>query len=234
MIADHVADVHRTDSGSGARRGLPDAVVFDFDGTIVDTESMSNTVLTEVLAELGHEVTEDDLLAARGRAFSWWEGWLAERWGVSAETYRALAQPAWDRLLQDGVPTFDDATTLLDELVRRDVPLAVCTSSGRGSFERILDRLDFGDLFEATVTASDVARHKPDPMPYRRTVELLGSPPARTVAIEDTVVGATAAVGAGLRVVGRPHPELADLSDIVHLQVGHVDLAAVRAVLATT
>jgi HAD superfamily hydrolase (TIGR01509 family) len=218
----------------GASDALPAAVVFDFDGTIVDTESMSDTVLADVLAELGHEVGTDDLVATRGRVFSWLQDWLWDRWGVSAQTYQALAEPAWERLLEEGVPTFDDAMALLDELGRLDVPLAVCTSGSRDHLDRIVDMLGFDGRFVASVTSNDVAHHKPHPLPYRRAVELLDAPVARTVAIEDTVVGATSAVDAGLRVIGRPHPDMADLADIVHLQVDRLDLAAVRAVLVDT
>lgn len=213
---------------------LPDAVVFDFDGTLVDTESMSDIVLTEVLADLGHEVAHADVLATRGRAFSWLEEWLWERWEIGADQYRALARPVWERQLDAGVPTFDDTMVLLDDLEALGVPMAVCTSSGRSHLDHILDRLGLADRFAVTVSASDVPRHKPDPMPYALAVELLGTPAARTVAIEDTVVGATSAVAAGLRVIGRPHPDMADLSGIAHMQVDHVDLQAVRAVVESS
>lgn len=213
---------------------LPDAVVFDLDGTLVDTESISEQVLTEVLGGLGHEVTHDDLVQVRGRAFAWLQDWLWQRFEVDAEQYRALAGPAWARGMEHGIPTFADATGLLDDLTEAGVPMAVCTSSGRGHLDRVLEVLAWQTRFRATVSATDVARHKPDPMPYRLAIELLGTEAARSVAIEDTVVGATAAVAAGLRVIGRPHPEMADLSGIAHLQVDHLDLAALHAVLPAT
>lgn len=213
--------------------GLPDAVVFDLDGTLVDTESISDAVLTEVLGELGHEVTHEDLLDTRGRAFAWLREWMWERFEVEAKAYQALSRPAWERRLSAGVPTFPDARDLLDELGDLDIPLAVCTSSGRGHLDRVLHRLDLTDRFVATVSATDVTRHKPDPMPYAMAVDLLGMEPERCVAIEDTVIGVTAAAAAGLRVVGRPHPDMADLTGIAHLQVDHLDLAAVRDVMAS-
>lgn len=221
-------DAQPTEDG----RALPDAVVFDLDGTIVDTESISERVLAGVLGDLGHEVTRDDIVQVRGRAFSWLQGWLWERFEVDKEQYRTLAEPAWARGIQEyGLPTFPDAIGLLDDLTEAAVPLAVCTSSSRGHLDLVLETLELESRFSATVSATDVARHKPDPMPYRLAVELLGVAPGRSVAIEDTAVGATAAVRAGLRVIGRPHPEMADLSGIAHLQVDHLDLAAVQSVL---
>ncbi len=221
------------DPPAGARDvgPLPDAVVFDLDGTLVDTESISEAVLTEVLGELGHVVTPEDLAEQRGHAFAWMRGWLWDRFEVSEQDYRSLAGPAWDRGMADGVPTFDDARELLDQLTGLDVPLAVCTSSGRGHLDRVLELLGLEHRFVATVSATDVARHKPDPMPYARAVTLLDVAPDATVAIEDTLIGATAAAAAGLRVVGRSHPVSVDLSDAAHLQVDRLDLAAIQAVL---
>lgn len=211
---------------------LPDAVVFDLDGTLVDTESISEAVLTQVLGELGHVVTADDLVEVRGHAFAWMRGWLWERFRVDAQRYRALAGPAWKRHMATGVPTFPDARALLDELWDLRIPLAVCTSSGRGHLDEVLDQLGITHRFVATVSATEVSRHKPDPMPYARAVDLLGVAPAATVAIEDTVIGATAAAAAGLRVVGRSHHGMLDLAGVAHHQVDHLDLAAVQSVLA--
>lgn len=212
---------------------LPEGVVFDLDGTLVDTESISEVVFSSVLAELGHDVTEADLLEMRGRAFSWLRTWLWERFGVEEANYRDLASLHWDDALAGGVATFDDTVAVLEQLHRLDVPMAVCTSSGRRHCDQVLDAVGLADRFVATVTASDVADHKPHPAPYRRAVVLLGTDATATVAIEDTRVGATAAKAAGLRVVARPHPDTGDVSDVAHLQVAHVTLESLGAVLAS-
>lgn len=218
----------RSDVPDGA---LPAGVVFDLDGTIVDTETISDNVLATVLAEFGHEVSDEDLLATRGRAWSWLEPWLRDRWGVDGDSYRERSRPAWRAQLRDGVPTFPDAMAVLDALWGRGVPLALCTSSGRSHCDRMLELVGIEDRFVATVTASDVERHKPDRAPYALAHRLLGTPAAGTVAIEDTRIGATAARAAGLRVVGRPHPGTADLADLVHRQVDELTLGDLVAAL---
>lgn len=217
----------------GERR-LPAGVVFDLDGTLVDTETVADEVLRVSLATLGHDVTDRDLLQVRGRAFAWMTRWLEQRFGVTAERYRAVSRPHWERAMADGIPTFDDAIDLLDDLAERGVALAVCTSSGRGHLDAVLATVPaLADRFTATVSADDVIAHKPDPEPYALATRLLGANPAATVAIEDTQIGVTSAIAAGLRVIGRSRIADVDL-DRAHLQVDRLDWGAVAAVLTVT
>lgn len=222
----------RPDGAATSAAGLPSAVVFDLDGTLAATESMSDEVLVRVFSQLGHHVTDEDLLQARGRAFPWFVEWMDRRFAVTEAQYRSLAPQAWDDLLADGVPSFEDAMALLDVLHDAGVPLGLCTSSGRGHADRMMRGLGIADLFVATVTATDVTRHKPDPEPYALACVLLGVEPGAAVAIEDTRVGATSARAAGMRVLARPEQGLVDLQDVAHRQVDVLTLEDVRAVTA--
>lgn len=206
-------------------------VVFDLDGTLVDTESIAHHVLTTSLAALGHEITEEEIHGLRGKAWSHTGPWMRERFGVAEEGYRAQSSSAWDAAFEAGVDTFDDTVGVLGELRAEGVPVAVCTSSGRGHLDRVLAAVPaLSDAFVASVSATEVTNHKPDPEPYRRAVELLGTPPDRTVAIEDTATGVAAARGAGLRVIGRPSGPPTDLS-AAHLVVEAVTRAALDQVV---
>lgn len=212
--------------------GLPAAVVFDLDGTLVDTETVSERVMAGVLADLGHEVTDEEIQSVRGRAFAWLREWMLDRFGVTEQEYRTLSTPRWRTAMEEGFATFDDTMAVLDRLRDLGVPLGLCTSSGRDSMEAVVASIGLDGQFAAMVSATDVDRHKPHPEPYREATRLLEAPPTRTVAIEDTRIGATAAVEAGLRVIGRPDKDRVDLADIVHVQVETVTIDAVRAVLA--
>lgn len=198
------------------------AVVFDLDGTLVDTESVSDDVFAQALAALGHAVTDAELLELRGKAWSYTGRWMLQRYGVTEEEYRAHSRPAWDAAFEAGIETFADTTELLAELVAEGIPVAVCTSSGRGHLDRVLSAVPtLADAFDATVSATDVTNHKPDPEPYRLAVSMLRTPPEHTVAIEDTATGVAAAVAAGLRVIGRQSGPPTDLSQ-AHLEVDKV------------
>ncbi len=207
-------------------------VVFDLDGTLVDTESVSHEVLVQSLETLGHTITDDELHSLRGMAWSYTGPWLHERFGVTTQQYRELSRHGWDAAFAAGIGTFADTSDVLAGLVDEGVPVAVCTSSGRGHLDRVLAAVPaLSDAFTASVSATDVTNHKPDPEPYRLAVSLLGTPPARTVAIEDTAIGVAAAKGAGLRVVARRSGPPVDLS-AAHLEVAEVTRDALERVLA--
>ncbi len=194
-------------------------VVFDLDGTLVDTESIAHHVLTTSLAALGHTITDDEIHDLRGKAWSHTGPWMQERFGVAEAEYRAQSSQAWEAAFAAGVDTFDDTIAVLAGLREEGVPVAVCTSSGRGHLDRVLAAVPaLTGAFAATVSATDVTNHKPDPEPYRRAVGLLGTPPGRTVAVEDTATGVASARDAGLRVVGRPSGPPTDLA-AAHLVV---------------
>ncbi len=207
-------------------------VVFDLDGTLVDTESVSHEVLVESLAALGHIITDDEVHALRGKAWSHTGPWMLERFGVTTEQYREQSRHGWEAAFEAGIDTFADTTGVLAGLVDEGIPVAVCTSSGRGHLDRVLDAVPvLREAFTASVSATDVTNHKPDPESYQLAVSLLGTPPDRTVAIEDTATGVAAAVAAGLRVIARRSGPPVDLS-AAHLEVTEVTRDALDRALA--
>ncbi|MBY5162995.1 HAD family hydrolase [Salsipaludibacter albus] len=194
-------------------------VIFDLDGTLVDTESVSDRVFRTALERLGHAMTDDDVHELRGHAWSFIGPWMQDRFGVTEQAYRAEAVPLWDDAFATGLATFPDTVDVLHALQDEGVPVAVCTSSGRHHLDRILATVpDLAGRFAVSVSATEVTNHKPHPEPYERARRLLGTPAARTVAIEDSATGVAAAVGASLRVVGRQSGTRTDLS-AAHLQV---------------
>ncbi len=207
-------------------------VIFDLDGTLVDTESVSDTVFRTALERLGHRMSDDEVHGLRGHAWSSIGPWMRDRFGVSEQAYRAQARPLWDEAFDAGLATFPDTVGLLTTLVDEGVPVGVCTSSGRAHLDRILATVPaLSGRFAVSVSATEVANHKPHPEPYHRARELLGTPAARTVAIEDSATGVAAAVGARLRVVGRQSGTPTDLS-AAHLEVDAVTRPVLDEVLA--
>lgn len=219
---------------------LPDAVVFDCDGTLVDSERVSSDAMRAALAELGHELTDGDLATMTGRAWSHNRSHLVARFGLSdadveryVERFGALAIPRFE----DDDLVFDDAVDVLGELRAAGVPLAVCTSSSRAHLDRVLSLAPLRGVFDVAVAREDTDRHKPDPMPYLVTVERLGVavrrplPPVDVAAVEDSAPGVAAAVAAGCWTVAVDRGAgVHDLSraDVVVERIGLADLVPSR------
>lgn len=197
---------------------MPAAVIFDFDGVLVDTEPLHYRALRAVLAPLGMDfdwaayvsryIGLDDRGVFRA-AFR--EAGLP----LSAERERELiaekaaAFAAFVR--ETPPPALPGVERLLAEL-RGAVPLALCSGALPADIEPVLRQRGWDDVFEVRVTAEDVEESKPNPASYvlafRRLAERrpqLRLIPARCVAIEDTEAGVASAKGAGLQVlwVGR-------------------------------
>lgn len=186
---------------------LPAAVLWDMDGTLIDTEPFWQAAQIELVTSFGGEWTPEDGLAQVG--LSLW---------ISAELIRAKGVP-WDAAriiehLQESVmsrvrtelPWRPGARELLGELRAAGVPTALVTMSMRRMAEEIAAAVPLdGTAFDAIVSGSDVRNPKPHPEPYLQALELLGVSAAASVAIEDSPPGLASAVTAGVAAVGVPH-----------------------------
>lgn len=191
-----------------------EAVVFDFDGVIVDTERLHYEAFNRILEPMGMGLAwEDyvrDLIGFDDRGAFMWALKQAGR-SPSPEEVRGLVERkavTFNGMVSSGTPTpFPGSVELIRSLSGR-IPLALCTGALRSDIEPILRGLDIASAFDAIVTADDVSVSKPDPMSYRLAVERLGDchggkiSPASALAIEDTPTGIASAKGAGLRVLG--------------------------------
>lgn len=182
------------------------AVVFDFDGTLVDTEWSIYEMSAATFASFGIELTVPVWAAVVGLADGmWWEelcrvnGWQVdnEAWW---DKYRSF-----DRSFRDSLPVVDGAIQLLDALAAAQVPLAVASSSTVDWVDGHLTRLGLRDRFVCVAGADRVGGvGKPAPDVYLLACAELGVEPGRCVAIEDTGHGIAAAHAAGLECVAVP------------------------------
>jgi HAD superfamily hydrolase (TIGR01509 family) len=212
---------------------LPAAVAFDCDGTIADTESLSEIAWSEVLLARGVAWTADDFQALVGRPFA--ENWayFARRGDLGTENaFRAELRTRFRELFDARLEVHDDAVNTMHAIVQQGVPVAVVSSSTLDHIERVLVRAGVASLVEHIVASGDTSQHKPHPAPYLAACAALGVEPAKTVAVEDTPTGARSARAAGLRTVGvrRAHavPELANFAHTVVDVLGVTDLMLVR------
>ncbi len=182
----------------GPERRRPAGVIFDCDGTLADTETLSARVWRDVLARRGIEVTETDHAAIIGRAWpAGFEHFSARGDLGDIDTFRAeLRAQAWATYDAE-LRLFPDVVATLRSLVADGIPVAVASSSTRAHVLRCLDREHLRDLVGAVVGADDVTDHKPDPAPYRAAAAALGVPATRCTAVEDTPIGVASALAAG-------------------------------------
>ncbi len=187
-----------------------DAVVFDLDGTLIDTESLCNAAGVEACANLGFPVSLEFFESLAGIDDRTRATLIEERVGATVELQAFLTE--WDRLCTErfaqGIPVKAGAVELLERLGAAGIPLALATSSRQGPAEEKLAGADLRRHFRTVVTFDDVAAPKPAPDPYLLAAERLGVSPARCVAFEDSETGARSARAAGLTVVQIPdlHP----------------------------
>jgi HAD superfamily hydrolase (TIGR01509 family) len=184
----------------------PAAVLWDMDGTLVDTEPYWIETEFALAAEYGGTWSEELALQLVGNDLITSGRFIRRHMGIDLTPEEIV-----DRLLdgvvarvQHDVPWRPGARDLLDRLRAADVPCALVTMSYERFVAPILDRLPPG-TFRAVVTGDAVTRGKPDPEPYLAAARLLAVDPAACVAIEDSDTGATSAEGAGCRVFVVPH-----------------------------
>lgn len=196
------------------------AVIFDVDGTLAETEELHRAAFNQAFARLGQDWEWDralyaELLAVEGgsarlrayveRARPRELAYL-ENEGVFDDLHAAKVE-AFQSLLEEGAHLRPGVARLIADIRSAGLKLAVCTTSGRETFEGlILNAFGFEalDWFDAVVAREDVEAVKPDPAPYLLTLERLGVTPEAAMVIEDSGRGVASARGAGIEAVAAP------------------------------
>jgi HAD superfamily hydrolase (TIGR01509 family) len=183
-----------------------EAVVFDLDGVIVDSEHVWDAAREALARERGgrwHEGAQQDMM---GMSSVEWSRYMHDVIGlkdppeeISAEVARRL-----EATYREELPLIDGATEAVARLAER-WPLAVASSSNRPIIDLVLVLSGLDRFFRATVSSEEVPRGKPAPDVYLEAARRLGADPERSAAVEDSRSGIFSARAAGMRVVAIPN-----------------------------
>ena len=206
------------------------AVIFDCDGTLVDSEPLSRMAWERCLEPYGYRVTDADLDVCLGRPFPHTHAHFSARAPLPEREsfWPVFARELFDLFHSDLVP-FDDAVAAARALAADGVPMAVASSSSRERLELALRLTGLLGLFPVTVAGDEVRRGKPAPDMFLAAADRLGVDPVACVAVEDTPPGVESALKAGMAVVGvARRPEDTDRLAAAHVVTRRVDAHALR------
>lgn len=214
---------------------LPAAIVCDMDGLLVDSERLERRVWQAAAVEHGVELPDERFRAFIGRTTDQCEAMLLEFFGATFDVgaFRATCRVRMRSAMEaEGVALRPGAREWLAFVAELGIPLGLATSSAPA-----MVGIRLGDLvpaFAAVVTRADVARGKPHPDPYLEAARRLGADPGACLAVEDSPIGAQAAIAAGMPVIivpdlVEPPPELTPLTAGVYESLHAVRAAAERA-----
>lgn len=179
-----------------------DAVIFDLDGTLIDTESAALAAGTEAFASLGTMVSPDFMHLLVGVDLPTSAKIIRSHHpGLDLDLLNSRWRDGFDSRIATDMPLKPGVMDLLAQLA---LPVAICTSTGRDGAHYKLGLAGLGNAFAHVITVDDVTHAKPHPEPYLLTAARLGVPAARCVVFEDSEVGSEAAHRAGCTVVQVP------------------------------
>jgi HAD superfamily hydrolase (TIGR01509 family) len=193
-----------------------EAVVFDLDGLLLDTEQVWDEVREALARERGgrwHERAQADMM---GMSSKEWSLYMHDELGVPdppEQINRVVVERMQERY-RESLPLVDGAVEAVRRIGAR-WPLGLASSSNRPLIDLALELMSVADLFQATVSSEEVERGKPAPDVYLETARRLGVRPENVVAIEDSANGMRSAKAAGMRVIAIPNPHFPPPADVL-------------------
>ena len=187
-----------------ARPERIDAVLFDFDGTLCDTERHNLVLVRKVLEQLDVPISEEELHALSGGDDRVVVPPILERYGspYTIDDYERLRDHCYRTYSEADLELEPGARELLAGLRGRGVAVGLVSTTIARCVLTALNRLRATDLFDVMVFGDMVTRCKPDPEPYRRALEFLGVDAAHAVVFEDSSTGVAAGQAAGCHTFG--------------------------------
>lgn len=186
-----------------------EAVIFDLDGVMIDTDYIQSQAFEKVLADHGIKPKKNEHGTVHISGASTPETWelLKKEYGFDADTEyltRKKRRIVMDILAGELTP-LPGLLELLEDLSSYDIKVAIATSAQRERLELVVDKLGIKEYIYTSVSADDIKRGKPSPDTYIEAAKRLGIKPENCIVFEDAEVGVEAAKTAGMKVIAVPH-----------------------------
>jgi len=194
---------------AATRPARPQAVLFDCDGVLADTEALHDRLVAEEISTLGWEITPAEC-AKRFRGLAWeaMRPIIEARLGpdsVPATFHRDIIRRVLHALEHETIPMAGSQAAIA-AIQAAGIPIAVASNSSRAELATKLRRMGLAEAFRGRAfSVNDVENPKPAPAMYRAAAAACGADPHHCVVIEDSVAGARAGIAAGCRVLGFAH-----------------------------
>jgi HAD superfamily hydrolase (TIGR01509 family) len=200
-----------------------DAVIFDLDGVLLDSEQRWNEAKQRLVRAAGGHWLDDAPTAMMGMSSPEWSAYMRDELGVPLDSAAINGEVVG--LMEQGyareLPLLPGAREAVAALAQH-WPLGLASSSNREIIDLVLGLAGFDGAFDVTISSEEVARGKPAPDVYLEAARRLGIAPGRCVAIEDSANGLRAADAAGMTVVAVPNPHYPPGADALGLAAATV------------
>lgn len=196
------------------------AILFDMDGTLVDSEPLWLEAEQQVMAEVGSTWEQSDQINCLGGPMDKTERYMQERSGNIKPFgyFSERLNDVMDEKLKHELRLIPGALELLLDCKSAQIPMALVTASTGRQMRAVLERFPSG-LFSSTVSQDDVEHSKPDPAPYKLAASQLGVDIKSCLVLEDSITGVQSGLRSGAQVIGIPH--LVQMQSHENLRVIH-------------
>jgi HAD superfamily hydrolase (TIGR01509 family) len=203
---------------------VPDAVIFDLDGVLADSEQLWNEAKQELVRERGGRWREEAPRDMMGMSSPEWSAYLRDQLGVPLEPEEVNREVVarMEALYRERLPLLPGAVESV-RAIAAEWPVGLASSSNREIIDLFLQESGLVDAFRVTVSSEEVARGKPAPDVYLEAARRLSAPPRASVAVEDSSNGLRAAHAAGMQVIAVPNLHYPPDPDALELAVRVVD-----------
>lgn len=207
-----------------------EAVLFDMDGLLIDSEREYDKAMKEAITRYGHRITDDFLISVRGIPVKEFKKRLKLEFGrdFPVEKFRNdFKSKVWENIRQYGMPVKNGAHQLIQYLVANGIRYSVATSNDRAMALELLEAADLRGAFQYMVCGDEVENGKPFPDIYLKAADLLGVNIKNALVLEDSYNGIRAGYSAGARVIMvpdlvQPTDEIRQMTDYVVNDLGKV------------
>ena len=203
------------------------AILFDMDGTLVDSEPLWLQAEIEIMKEVGCIWTAEDQIACLGGPRAKTEKMMQEKSGYQMRDgyFGEQLDKLMEKKLAEDLNIYDGALELVESCKEHGLKVGLVTASGSRLMNVVLGNFPT-NLFDVVVSGDDVVKSKPDPEPYLKAARDLSVEIEQSVVIEDSVTGVTSGLASGAHVIGIPHmvqlpvhPNLRQIKNISELNI---------------